>query len=489
MNRHKIISFLIIVGLIAGFLFIERQLLPLHLRPRISSPFPERKPSWERMQAMRAPEVSPEDEASSWSDEVVIVKRALEIPDSFALTDPLVETLIGTPKLKELPPLPHQVGKELFPKPRSIQAAVNFWKSIYAEYSTQHVVIHDKRHLDRVYAVLNFKGLQERGFSDQELYRFKKERVKEKMAEVDSILKYLDEIRGTAQPLRLAERKIWKMWEFLGDDPRRFAKAREELRSQTGLRNRFAEAVQRSGAYLAHMEEIFSEYHLPLELTRLVFVESLFRNVARSKVGAAGLWQIMPATGRLFNLKINEWVDERFDPLLATHAAAQLLRSNYRILGRWSLAVNAYNSGPGRLKRAVKKLGTKDIGVIINRYKGRGYGFASRNFYPEFLAALEVANNSRQIFGELLIELPVEYEVVRLSNRATFHELADIIRIDLESLRDLNPAFLPPAFDSDVYLPQDSTIRVPLGEGSRVIVGVYNLGRRRDAVTETEETL
>ena len=102
-------------------------------------------------------------------------------------------------------------------------------------------------------------------------------------------------------------------------------------------REKFEQAIKRSGRYLPLMESIFArEYNLPVELTRLPFVESSFNIRARSKVGASGIWQFMRSTGKLF-LKINDGVDERNDPIRATEAAAKLLKMNFGSLKSWPL--------------------------------------------------------------------------------------------------------------------------------------------------------
>ena len=129
-------------------------------------------------------------------------------------------------------------------------------------------------------------------------------------------------------------------------------------------------------------------------------VESSFNPAAYSKVGAAGLWQFMPSTAKRF-MRVDSLVDERLDPYSATEAAANLMLYNYRLLGTWPLAVTAYNHGPGGLRRAQEQLGTSDIAVIVKRYQGATFGFASRNFYVSFLAALEVDRNAEKYFGPI----------------------------------------------------------------------------------------
>ena len=169
----------------------------------------------------------------------------------------------------------------------------------------------------------------------------------------------------------------------------RRASQKVRIRAQSGMRERFLKAIQVSGKYLATMEDIFREAGLPTVLTRLPHIESSFEINAYSRAHAAGIWQFIPSTGRLF-LKIDHTVDQRLDPLLATRAAAKLLKSNHERLKTWPLAVTAYNHGAAGMERAVRKLGTRDISEIIRRYRGRRFGFASRNFYPELLAAIAI---------------------------------------------------------------------------------------------------
>jgi membrane-bound lytic murein transglycosylase D len=142
-----------------------------------------------------------------------------------------------------------------------------------------------------------------------------------------------------------------------GDVRKHARRARHEVRVQTGQRNFFAEGLQTAPRYLGVMEEIFAKHRLPVELTRLPLVESSFNKHAKSKVGAAGIWQFMENTGRKKKLIINDEIDERKSPSKATDAAAWLLKENHMILGRsWELAVTAWNHGPGGVKRLPRLL-------------------------------------------------------------------------------------------------------------------------------------
>ncbi|MFA6110894.1 MAG: transglycosylase SLT domain-containing protein, partial [Candidatus Latescibacterota bacterium] len=144
---------------------------------------------------------------------------------------------------------------------------------------------------------------------------------------------------------------------------------------------------------------ILREHGVPDSLAVLAFIESAFNPEARSKAGAVGLWQITrPAAVRL--LRMDRHVDERRDPLKATAAAARILKQNYEALGHWPLAITAYNHGAAGIARGVREVGSQDLTALIDRYRGKAFGFAGKNFYAEFLAALEVIPRSALYFGD-----------------------------------------------------------------------------------------
>ncbi|MHB8478518.1 MAG: lytic transglycosylase domain-containing protein, partial [Steroidobacteraceae bacterium] len=162
--------------------------------------------------------------------------------------------------------------------------------------------------------------------------------------------------------------------------PRDFRDAIERIRFQLGQADRFHEGLIRAAAWEKHIARTLTQRGVPAEIAALPHVESSFNLAAYSKVGAAGLWQFMPSTAKRF-MRVDGVVDQRLDPYSATEAAANLMLYNYHQLGTWPLAVTAYNHGPGGLRRAQEELGTSDIAVIVKRYQGKTFGFASRNFY------------------------------------------------------------------------------------------------------------
>jgi membrane-bound lytic murein transglycosylase D len=174
----------------------------------------------------------------------------------------------------------------------------------------------------------------------------------------------------------------------------------------------------------------------------------------------------MPGTGRLF-MRVDSTVDERLDPIRAARAAARLLRQNYESLGTWPLAVTAYNHGPYGMKNAVRTMGTRDIERIVKGYEGRGFGFASRNFYTEFLAALDVRRNVEEHFDDVQPDPPLAFEEVRLPVGARPSSLARALVLPVEALWDLNPSLTPRARREDRALPAGHLVRLPPGSGAR----------------------
>ena len=127
-------------------------------------------------------------------------------------------------------------------------------------------------------------------------------------------------------------------------------------------------------------------------------------------------------------------VDERMDPFAATRAAARLLQHNNEIIHSWPLALTAYNHGLASMRRAVNTIGTRDIEVIVRNYKGRYFGFASRNFYVAFLAALEVDRNPEKYFGTLHKNQPYDYSMFKLEHYISAKDLRGLLPVPVITL-------------------------------------------------------
>ncbi len=276
----------------------------------------------------------------------------------------------------------------------------------------------------------------------------------------------LGKLAGLKQPIDPAqlnekEQYVYNLWAHVSD-PKKFENARDNLHAQFGLRGLYLTGLQRSGRYLDELRRIFRGYGLPEELCYLPHVESAYNYRAYSKAGAAGMWQFTSYTGRLY-LRINYGIDERYDPYKATDAAARLLRHNYQELGSWPLAITAYNHGLGGMQRAKAQLQTDDLQTIIEKYQGRAFGFASKNFYAEFMAAVEVAKNYERYFGRIDFEKPDSFNVVQVPENITLDALARQLQIDKQVLAQMNPGLRPPIVRSLRRIPKGYSIRVPAG--------------------------
>ena len=342
-------------------------------------------------------------------------------------------------------------GDEDFPRPDTIAPQIAFWTRIYSEIGTDAGLLHDARHLDVVYEVIEVPRDLPKRVRERRIDRARK-RYRE------ALLSLARSRSGELDPL---ERRVLALWPE-GVSSRTLREAAKRIRFQRGQADRFREGIIRSGRYLPHIRQVLAEEGVPDELFALPHVESSYDPHAHSHAGAAGLWQFTRGTGRLF-LRIDEAVDERLDPFAATHAAARLLRRNHDRLGTWPLAITAYNHGALGVERAVKRLGTRDIGVIVERYDGRAFGFASRNFYAEFLAALDVARDAERHFGPLSLEAAAELEAVPVSDFVPADALARALGVDLGLLRAHNPALRPRVWRGEKRIPPGTVLRLPVG--------------------------
>jgi len=351
-------------------------------------------------------------------------------------------------------------SSRLFPTPESLKPNVEFWKNIYAKYSERDVVIHDSYDLSIVYEVVNMDSLF-RGINVSERLQWKKiERIKKGYKSILRKLSRKKKLR--IESLRGKERYVASL--FNGElTSKRLLKASRNIRGQNGLRERFRLGLQRSGLYLPYMKKIFQEANLPLELLAIPHVESSFNYKAYSKFGAAGIWQFTRSTGRSY-MKINYEVDERLDPIRATESAALHLKRNHEKLRSWPLAVTAYNHGRNGMLRAKKKFGD-NIGRIVKYYRSGSFGFASRNFYSEFLAALHITQNHRDYFGEIEFHKARDFISFNTPHYIKVSDLTSKLDISLKEFAEFNPAFRPSVINSKRRIPKDFPIRVPYRSG------------------------
>lgn len=344
---------------------------------------------------------------------------------------------------------PARADGERFPVYPVIEPNVAFWTQIYARYSTAQAVVHDSLHLDIVYEVIDLKPMDRAGA--RKVNRNRMKRASRRVADI---------LRRLAADPQTADADCRRVAALFGSeaDANTFARARRRVRCQIGQRDRFQAGVIRSGAYLDQMRPILRSNGVPEDLAYLPHVESSFNAHAYSKFGAAGMWQFTRSTGKRF-LTVGYVLDERRDPIAATHAAAKLLRENYEKLGSWPLAITAYNHGAAGMRRAKARHG--GYPKIFTSYKGRTFKFASRNFYSEFLAARQVAANYRQYFGDITLHPPRSSRPVRMAGFAAFDDLCRHFNVSSNVARDMNPALRSPVFSGQKYVPEGYVFNLP----------------------------
>lgn len=352
------------------------------------------------------------------------------------------------------------VSAEHFPRPAYLESQVRFWRDVFGSWSRYQVVLHDTWDLNKVYSVLDFRT-QAAELGPIALQQLIRDETDAETARLRTIFLTLDQAGPKPTGLDAAEQRIFDLYR---DDPSptRFRDAAERLRSQRGLREKFAHGLRIAHGYWPEMERIFRDEGLPTELTRLPLVESCFDVEAYSKVGAAGIWQFMPSTGRIYSMSVNGIVDERRDPIAATRGAARFLRHNYEDLrNSWPLAITAYNHGPGGMRRAIRETNTTDIATIVGYYRGPAFGFASRNFYAEFLAALDVDRHRAAYFGELDLQKPRPTHVIELDHSVGIETAARLGRTDRDTLAALNPALMDVVVAGRRAIPAGYGLRLP----------------------------
>jgi membrane-bound lytic murein transglycosylase D len=336
-----------------------------------------------------------------------------------------------------------------FPEYTVIKPNVSFWINIFSRYSTTQAVIHDNVDLRIVYDVIEL-------VPDKTPVDWKTNRQRMKTASK----KYWQILRRLAADPSTQDTDCRRVAALFGADAdaQIFRQASLQVRCQKGQADRFRDGLIRSGAYMDQIRSILRAYGVPDALAYLPHVESSFDTNAYSKFGAAGMWQFTRSTGKRF-LKIDTILDERRDPIAATHAAAQLLKENYKKLESWPMAITAYNHGAAGMQRAKAIHG--DYPSIFKEYNGRTFKFASRNFYSEFLAARKIASDYQHYFGALDLADPVSHQSMRLEGYLAFDELCRHLGFDPDLVRSMNPALRPPVLSGHKLIPKDYRLNLP----------------------------
>jgi membrane-bound lytic murein transglycosylase D len=381
----------------------------------------------------------------------VKMKRFLNLP-AIPVGACIVFLAVGTLGSAAFTPPRKVADPTLFPT-AGFEARIEFWEAVFASHGENDYVLHDPDDLRLIYRVVSTAGVPP---SERSAY------LRKQREEVERTLRRIGEQAEPAADAEDEQRRLSEMLSRLGyRDRGALEQLAGRLRYQRGIKERFREGLVRAGRYLPMIREIFERHGLPEELSALPHVESSFNYNAYSKVGAAGIWQFMPSTAKRF-LSMNSVMDERLDPVRASEAAALLLKENYRVLGNWPLAITAYNHGQNGMRRA-RDLHGDDLRVIIARHQSPIFGFASKNFYAEFLAAIRVTSDPQKYFGPLRESSPVRFEKVKLDRSVSMKQLLDSQPFSAADVRDLNPHLRDAVWKNRVPLPAGLDLRVPPG--------------------------
>ena len=224
-------------------------------------------------------------------------------------------------------------------------------------------------------------------------------------------------------------------------------------------RNVFQKWLDRSNEYIYIVRDILRREGVPEELVYLPFTESGFNPAIKSRAGAAGMWQFMKGTGKIYDLDVNFWVDERNDFEKSTVAAARHLRDLYDRLGDWYLAMAAYNAGLGKVLNAIKRYHTRDFFVMSQR-RYRYLKLETKDYVPKYLALRYLVRNYQEYGFDTPSGQPQLFERVKLYRQANLYVIASLIGVDIETIREMNPELMTPMTPPV----EEYSLRIPYGK-------------------------
>lgn len=373
-----------------------------------------------------------------------------------------------------------------------LKKRVRFWIEVYSKYSKWEMVLHDAQYPQIIFDVVQTRALRENPrLSYAKRQADAKRVIEEHKKKISQLLMRLHEnqekIEKGEYALSPEEKKIYQQYADVQEKDKflHIVNTNRRIRGQYGLKESFVEGLYESGRYLPGMKQIAVRLGLPPEIVYLPFLESGFDRRALSKVGASGLWQFMPSTGRFF-LRVDDVVDERNDPMKAAEGAALLMRDNLSALEEWPLAITAYNHGRSGMARAVRTVKSNSLAKIVEEYDGPNFGFASANFYSAFIAAVHVAQNAAHYFGDVDRAEPFVFEEFVMPEFMDIQVLAKNVGIDLDVLKNYNPGLTAAVYSGKKLIPVGYTLRIPYDKREdflvryKAIPAEYRLSRQKE---------
>lgn len=344
----------------------------------------------------------------------------------------------------------------MFVLPESLKPQVDFWTKIYSFYDTHQVVLHDRFEPMAIYHVIELPKIP----NELSAPKFK-DQVEKKLKSLSTDLELLT---SEKRPQKLSSEQA-KLDEVIKKfNLTKVTDLASRVRAQSGLKSQFAMGLKTSGRYVDEVKAVLKSQGLPTDLVAMVFVESLWNLTAVSHAGASGPWGIVKETAVRSGIHVNKFTDERLDPVLATLGAANYLKKAKEGLGEWSLAITSYNYGYNGMLRAVSGLETKKIDVIIDKHESPIFGYAVKNYYAEFLAAMHVYDNHEKYFPGLTKDQPWNYDLVTIERPLNVKDLLASNAVSKDSLAGLNPSLSKDTVNGSEVIPPGYSLRVPKGK-------------------------
>ena len=357
---------------------------------------------------------------------------------------------------------------QYFPCPDALRRRVDFWIDVYGRWRTNDAILHDAQRPHRVYKIIKGKACGTKGNT-----QFIKEQKRQIRLRLERIAILIEQNKTITQA---KDKHYLNM--FPERSPAVLRRATRNLRCQSGNKDGFRNALRRFGTYGPIVRRVLKDAGLHQDIQYLPFVESSYNPEAYSRVGAAGMWQIMPRTARELGLELNATMDERLDPEAASWAAARYLKrskKNLTVAARSKKAnvsdseltpfvITSYNYGVNGMRRAIKKLGP-DFLTVLNRYRTKKFRVAVKNFYAGFLAARHVAQNSKRFFGSYSKGRPLRYDTIMLRSSVSIDRIRAVFGISLSRLKSLNPALTRFVWHGWREIPGGYPLRLPLRQG------------------------
>ena len=332
-----------------------------------------------------------------------------------------------------------------FPCPDALRRRIDFWIEVFGSWDRNKAILHDTRSPERIYAVLDTGA----GCGRAARKKLNRERNKIKQ----SLRSVADKLARNKKITTAHERHLLLLFAdtAAGKKAGTIRRAVDNIRCQSGVQNGFIKGLQRFHQYKDMVDQVLKDNGLPPEIRYLPFVESSYNPAAYSKVGAAGMWQIMPKTARSLGLELNATLDERLDPEAATRAAARYFLRSTEVLNSVSrkiqprlsqsdinpFIITSYNYGVNGMSRAIRQIGP-DFVKVLDTYKSPNFRIAVKNFYASFLAASYLAANSKRYFGSVVLADQPRYQVTTLQHDTSIARIKQVFGLHESDLKPIN---------------------------------------------------